>query len=297
MATLEDFDPTALPWEEWSDGRPRRLKRGKDYVGDVRAVQRAARAAAAELDKGVVTTSEQLAKWEWVWFQFADQSIEEGDPCRCGGRHFERHHVLFGHCKVCGRTTVLREPKEPVELPPATADGTSGGPLDPEFGRVVAVRIVSAEGQETNDVPIDAEAVFHGTFEAVRGGFLASPRVTLRTELVRAFVARPALYRRLERAGLYHFEMRLPPDILAPQTYSLEFNIRVRTPDRKKLLRGPPIPLNAFDPSGRGNRREGVVRPRFEWLARDEHGDEPLEEEHLSRDEPLDPDDGVPGGG
>lgn len=298
MRAFTSLDPTALPWEELADGRPRRLKRGKHYAGDARMVERAARAAASEMGKGVVTTVERLAKWEYVWVQFADQSLELGDPCRCGGRVFGRFHASFAHCEACGAKTLLREPKQQLRAPPPGGPGGAG--LDPgaaTFGTVLSVRLLSAEGKETDEIPIDEESVIEGTFHAPQAPLAISPRVIVRTDVVRAFAASPPGYRLIEHPGVYRVEMRIPPDLLAAQAYAVDFRMFVQPPGGgERLLSGARLPFTAYDPAAEGIGREGVVRPRFDWAIRGEDGTEPpeLHTEETAR-EPLDPDDDIPG--
>jgi hypothetical protein len=144
-----------------------------------------------------------------------------------------------------------------------------------------------------SEVAIDEEIVIEGTFGAPRKEMLASPRVIVRTDVVRAFAAKFPGFRRLEQPGVYQVDMRIPPHLLAPQSYWADFRMLVRTPEGQRLVPGVRVSFSAYDPSGEKVGREGVVRPSFEWTIQDEHGAEPPE--HRIEDEPLDPDDGLPG--
>src|SRR5215210_2136563 len=61
-----------VKWEEWLDGCPRRLKRGKHYTGDPKAVVRRAREAASELGKLAISSVDSQGKYEYLWIQFVD---------------------------------------------------------------------------------------------------------------------------------------------------------------------------------------------------------------------------------
>lgn len=298
MARLENFDPTELPWEEWADGRPRRLKRGKHYEGSPRVVERAARAAASEMDRAVVTTVDQVAKWEYIWVQFVDQAVEEGQPCRCGGRHFARHHVRFARCEVCGRTTALTEPKEPMHVLVSTA-AEAASPGDAPFGTITGVRVLSAGGEEVDRVPIDEEVVVEGTFEAPDAELRITPLVNVRTDVVRVFAASTPDSWWPDQAGVYRVEMRIPPDLLAAQSYQAEFRMRVMTSEgEKRLLPGVRVAFTAYDPAKEDGGREGLVRPRVDWAVHDEHGVELARHQPVKQPpEQFEPDDGIPGEG
>jgi hypothetical protein len=117
-----------LTWGELAaHRRPLRLKRNRHFRGEVRDLQAAASAAAAELGCAVRTLRDELGRRNrYVWLQFADGSVPLGSPCpRCVGRELERTHDHFGTCLACGArlilTARLAEPEvvdEPTARPP-----------------------------------------------------------------------------------------------------------------------------------------------------------------------------------
>jgi hypothetical protein len=105
-----------LTWEDLADGRPHRLKRGRHFRGDVRTVQAEGALAAEEMGRGMLATRDELGHHNhYVWVQFPDQALIEGEPCRCGGRTFERMHELVLRCDSCGATAAIqRRPVAPA---------------------------------------------------------------------------------------------------------------------------------------------------------------------------------------
>jgi hypothetical protein len=98
-----------LTWEALSrERRAMRLKRGKHFVGDARAVERLAAEAARDLDCAVRTVRDDFRKVAYVWVQFADCYVPLGDPCpRCDGTDLLRTHEQFGRCTQCGARLIF----------------------------------------------------------------------------------------------------------------------------------------------------------------------------------------------
>jgi hypothetical protein len=117
-----------LTWEQLArDDRVRRLRRGKHFRGDVRAVQREALAAAAEMGRVARVVRDDFRKYAYVWVQFVDFQLPLGEPCpRCGGREILRTHEFFGRCAECNASLALLarvESAERDEAPPMTKLG------------------------------------------------------------------------------------------------------------------------------------------------------------------------------
>ncbi len=105
---IASLDELTLPWERWMDGRIHRLKHGKHFTGDLKAVLEEARLAAQVTGRGLLSLREQMAKnYEYVWVQFTDYSILVGDPCPCGGRKLIRVHASLARCTRCSKTSAL----------------------------------------------------------------------------------------------------------------------------------------------------------------------------------------------
>ena len=92
-----------LTWDELvTERRPRRLKRGKHFRGDVRMFQHEAAVAARDRGYAVRVVRDDFIKRAYVWIQFIDQDLPLGDPCgRCGSRELVRTHEHFGRCPRC----------------------------------------------------------------------------------------------------------------------------------------------------------------------------------------------------
>lgn len=108
---LEDRDELGLPWDEWADGRVRRLAKGRDFLQSAEAVREAAGNAGRRLGKVVASVKESRSGNVFVWVQFVDYQIILGDPCPCGSLDVRRINRLFAECASCGATLVVLEPK------------------------------------------------------------------------------------------------------------------------------------------------------------------------------------------
>ncbi len=95
-------------WEALADGRVHRLKRGKHFRGDVRALTKAAALEAGRMGRAVRCMRDEFGKLQYLWVQFADHQIPVGAPCpRCDSRELLRTHEFFGRCPRCGATFVF----------------------------------------------------------------------------------------------------------------------------------------------------------------------------------------------
>jgi hypothetical protein len=117
--TLEAHDELGLPWDEWADGRVRRLVKGRDFLRSAEAVKEAAENAAHRLGKVAVTVKESRPGNVFVWVQFVEHQILAGAPCPCGGTNLRRINRLFAECGSCGSTVLIVEPRRK----PAVDDG------------------------------------------------------------------------------------------------------------------------------------------------------------------------------
>ncbi|HEV2723531.1 MAG TPA: hypothetical protein VGV10_02775 [Thermoleophilaceae bacterium] len=121
-------------WEALAaDQRPHRLKAGKHFRGDVRALQGEAGDAAQRLGLVVRTLRDEFGrKNRYVWVQFADAVVPRGEPCpRCSSRHLRRVHEHYVRCRDCGAHLVLTPP-----LPaPEEEQGAEGSPHLPKWAR------------------------------------------------------------------------------------------------------------------------------------------------------------------
>ncbi len=117
LTILEQHDELGLPWDEWADGRVRRLVKGRDFLQSADALKEAAENAAQRLDKVAVTVKEIRYGNVFVWFQFVEYQIELGDPCPCGSYDLQRVNLQFAECGSCKATLLVLEPKKRKEPP------------------------------------------------------------------------------------------------------------------------------------------------------------------------------------
>jgi hypothetical protein len=120
-----------VSWEALAaDQRPHRLKAGKHFRGEVRALQREAGEAAERLGLTVRTMRDEFGrKNNYVWLQFADALVPRGEPCpRCSSRRLHRLHEHYARCPQCGAYLVLGP-----SLPPPPKDEESADENEPRL--------------------------------------------------------------------------------------------------------------------------------------------------------------------
>lgn len=89
-------------WDEYTDGRVWRLKRGRHFKGDLRVAANECTEHAREIGRAVRILRDDFHKIAYLWVQFTDYEIPIGAPCpRCGSRKVVRTHEHFGRCPVC----------------------------------------------------------------------------------------------------------------------------------------------------------------------------------------------------
>jgi hypothetical protein len=104
-----------VDWEQFADGRIRRLRRGREYEAETHEVEDAATAAAARMGMFARFATEQVPRMkffeDYVWIQFADHEVEPEQPCPCGEPNPVRVHPLFARCPSCDSRLVVKRPK------------------------------------------------------------------------------------------------------------------------------------------------------------------------------------------
>jgi DNA-directed RNA polymerase subunit RPC12/RpoP len=96
-------------WERIADGRPWRLKQGRDFDYSVKRLRVEAAVAAKRLSKVVTNTKDAADPSRYIWLQFADALVLEGRPCpRCGGDRLEQMSGQFVRCPSCGASLIVR---------------------------------------------------------------------------------------------------------------------------------------------------------------------------------------------
>ncbi len=104
---LEPGDEIGLPWDDYADGRVYRLAKGTDFVCSSLAAREAAENAAERLGKVVRTRTDVFRKKIFVWVQFADNQIDDGEPCPCGSTNMPLVNENLALCQACGALNVI----------------------------------------------------------------------------------------------------------------------------------------------------------------------------------------------
>lgn len=128
-------------WDEFADGRLHRLKRGKHFHGDLRAIIKVAGEAAQTMGKAVRCMRDEFGKYQYVWVEFADYQIQIGAPCPgCQATNLLRTHEFFGHCEGCGARLIFSGELPETEQP-ETTDAASSRPPSRDLGLYHDVRL------------------------------------------------------------------------------------------------------------------------------------------------------------
>jgi hypothetical protein len=123
---LEHNDELGLPWDEWADGRPARIARGRDFYQPISVLQKAAQNAAQRLGRAVRVIPQIRVDREYAWVQFADHEVTIGDPCPgCESLDVRRINALLAECDRCKASLILVVPKrrEGMDEPPGMGTG------------------------------------------------------------------------------------------------------------------------------------------------------------------------------
>src|SRR5215210_7837736 len=134
-STQPDPPDWRVPWQELTDGRLRRFKRGVHYSGAAESMEREAQGAADALDKTAITVRDDLAGLgEYIWVQFLDGKLEPGDPCiRCGNKALETVQEYFARCPSCKAFYAMAS--------------SSAGPPASEVGSILGIRLLNPGGE------------------------------------------------------------------------------------------------------------------------------------------------------
>lgn len=120
-------------WERVADGRPWRLKVGRDFTGSISRMKSEARIAAREQAKVVIFTKDTADPTKFAWVQFADGVVPHGQPCpRCGGHQLVLLSTQFVRCTACGAQLVVQHlpDEEDIELQRREAAHAAAGSVE-----------------------------------------------------------------------------------------------------------------------------------------------------------------------
>jgi hypothetical protein len=143
---LEPGDELGLPWDDWADGRIWRLTKGRHFLSTSSAAEEAAENAAARMGKIVRAQTEVRFSKIYIWVQFADHQIDEGDPCPCGGTDLHRVNPALAVCAACGALLLVNRVKREKAEEETILPGKGDELLELLLGRPPG-RIVEPEGK------------------------------------------------------------------------------------------------------------------------------------------------------
>jgi len=268
--------PFPLDWERFADRRPRRLKRGKHFVGEPKILQREARHAAEEMGKVAIAAKDEQGKWGYVWIQFLDAEINEGEPCPvCGARELLKLNNSAICCPSCG--SMLAFIPRPLEMPalPATAgsssDNSRSAPSAPdasEMAEIVSTRTLRrdgtvAEAPSTRDALI-VETIVRSHRPCLR--ILTSLAATVGDQ--RVFASGQRQWVELGEPGLYALKAHIPPGVLVAHTYRLKIGVQVDDGSGAEpalLVRRKATEIRPVLPASAPLIDHGFLRPALEW--------------------------------
>jgi len=254
VATLADasagLDPKSPAerdpdWSNWLDGRPRRLKRGKDYTGDPKPLFKRAREAAEGLGKLAVASRDSQGKYEYVWLQFVDGEVEPGRPCPvCGSRTLAKVQKHFLRCSRCASTLKATggwDVEAGEYAPPSRSSGTvawPGGDAEDmsgeDFAEILGARLLLTETQEIREPLVTQDFLLLFAVRFLRPIAAALPRVRLSVDgsgpLLRVQPPHP-----IEPSAGETVDARvgIPGNLLMPRIYSVEV-VLLMVPDRAR---------------------------------------------------------------
>jgi hypothetical protein len=267
----DEKQPRQIDWKELLDGKPRRFKRGKHYVGMADGVIRQAREAAETLDKKAVTVKDQIGKYEHVWVQFLDGKIEEGDPCpRCGATSLEKLQEFFAHCPSCGALCALS---------PASK---SYGPDPAEVAEVTGGRLLSAAGEETEELNVDEEGILEATCRFHRAAMVAQPHFTLFRGALKVLRTGCPDVIGISGPQTLRFTVQLAPHVLQAGDYRVTPNVEMLIEDERqerfflKIDMPDAFTFRMIDPDEQGARPPSdTARSPLHWTMTLPGEDEP----------------------
>lgn len=243
---------TERDWTPWLDGHPRRLKRGKHYTGDPKALVKNARQFAEALGRAAVASRDGQGKYEYVWIQFVDAEVELGRPCPvCAGTALAKVQKQFLRCESCGSVLVVAEDQEveagsyalpppapEKEIPPQPNDPGEPAP-DPrtsELGDILETRVLSSAGAELETAPAEEPLVLEITVLTHRPDLTATVGCALlvtpseKKGRVRALASTMDRGRHLVDAGVHRFRAHVPAHLLSRFEYTVAAGAKLDDP-------------------------------------------------------------------
>lgn len=251
-------DQTAIPlpaWDDFTDGRLRRLKRGKHYSRNSAILLHEAKLAASERGKQAVSYQDRLGKIEYIWLQFLDGSLAPDAPCpRCGGTRFDAVQKYFLRCTACRSLYSMRE-----RAPTTTAA---------EF---LSTRLLSPDGAEMGEMRVSDEATVEAVCEFHRPvavahlscAFYAAKRRKVLNSGCPDLIVVPS-------ADTVRFQLNLDPRVLSAGEYSIVPKLELVLDEQDRRLHSvrPPgrLRVHVLDPA-HPTADGAMERSPLEWSA------------------------------
>jgi hypothetical protein len=270
--------PVPLDWERFADRRPRRLKRGKHFVGEPKILQREAEHAAKGMGKVALVSRDQQGKWGYVWIQFVDAEVNEGEPCPvCDSYELLKLTNDVIRCPSCD--SMLEFIPRPLEMPVLPEMGTAVAGSDQsssvaspreasEFAEIVSTRTLRRDGTVA-EAPSTRDALIVETIvRSHRPCLRVLPSIAADVDNQRVFASGQRKWAELGPPGLYALRAHIPPGVLVVHTY--RFKIVVQVDDGSGgepvlLVRRKATVIRPVLPASVPPADHGFLRPALEW--------------------------------
>ncbi len=270
--------PVPLDWERFADRRPRRLKRGKHFVGEPKILQREAEHAAKGMGKVALVSRDQQGKWGYVWIQFVDAEVNEGEPCPvCDSYELLKLTNDVIRCPSCD--SMLEFIPRPLEMPVLREMGTAVAGSDQsssvaspreasEFAEIVSTRTLRRDGTVA-EAPSTRDALIVETIvRSHRPCLRVLPSIAADVDNQRVFASGQRKWAELGPPGLYALRAHIPPGVLVVHTY--RFKIVVQVDDGSGgepvlLVRRKATVIRPVLPASVPPADHGFLRPALEW--------------------------------
>ena len=270
--------PVPLDWERFADRRPRRLKRGKHFVGEPKFLQREARDAAAEMGKVALVSRDQQGKWGYVWIQFLDAEVKEGEPCPvCGARELLKLNNSAICCPSCG--SMLAFIPRPLEMPVLPEMGTAAAGSDQsssvaspreasELAEIVSTRTLRRDGTVAERPSTRDALIVETIVRSHRPCLRVLPSFAADVDNQRVFASGQRKWAELGPPGLYALRAHIPPGVLVVHTYRFKIVVQVDDGSGAEpvlLVRRKATVIRPVLPASVPPADHGFLRPALEW--------------------------------
>lgn len=278
--------PVPLDWERFADRRPRRLKRGKHFVGEPKILQREAEHAAKGMGKVALVSRDQQGKWGYVWVQFVDAEVKEDEPCPvCDSYELLKLTNDVIRCPSCDSMLEFRP--RPLEMPalprlnaPAVAPPDEVLPTDDvstrasprydvsELAEIVSTRTLRADGTVAGAFSTDEALMMETTVRTHQPRLRIKVMINALVEDQRVFVSRQPEWSELARPGLYAINVHFPARFLTNHSYRLKVALKVDDgsgADPFTVIRRKRTGIDLRPEAGTSMLKQPFVRPALEW--------------------------------